>query len=62
MGTLDDIYRMAAIYFGRHDEWPVELRLDAPRLHSLAREVALHDLNGSAFMSGYARAGQPAHR
>jgi hypothetical protein len=45
VGTLDDIYRLAAIYFGRHREWPGELRLDAQRLHALANEVSATDFD-----------------
>jgi molybdenum cofactor cytidylyltransferase len=43
VSTLDDIYRLAATYFGRHREWPRELRLDAQRLHALAHEVGATD-------------------
>lgn|GEM_PF-5446304 len=39
MSALRDIHRLAAAYFGRHHEWPAELRLDAARLHGLAHEI-----------------------
>jgi hypothetical protein len=43
VGALDDVYRLAASYLDRHDEWPTELRLDARRLHALAHEVTVND-------------------
>jgi len=43
MGSLNDIHRMAAVYFGRHQEWPGEIRLDSRRLHALVHEVAASD-------------------
>jgi hypothetical protein len=43
VGALHDIFRLAAVYFSRHREWPGELRLDAQRLHTLAHELPASD-------------------
>ena len=43
MSSLDDILRLAATHLDRHESWPSELRLDAPRFHALAREVVADD-------------------
>lgn len=43
MSSLDDVLQLAAAHFARHQAWPTELRLDAPRLHALAHEVTVAD-------------------
>ncbi|MSW50693.1 MAG: hypothetical protein F2817_07375 [Actinobacteria bacterium] len=43
MSSLEDVFQLAAAHIDRHECWPSELRLDAPRFHALAREVAVED-------------------